>query len=195
MKIEYWNEISQIKSIVFGADKLGNNIYVYLHGSGGFRTGYEGQYEYPDFASLLRDGKIELEQPFIVACCMDREHWNAVQLIEYLNELSMRFNNARIDVIGYSRGGTGVYSLLQSSTALRSATVINSRLPIVAKPPNVPVHIIHASNDQLTQVETVREFVKQFGNELTSFTVWHGDHFSIAAIALSGIWRQTEPAI
>ena len=193
MKIEHWPEIARIKSIAFGSDKPCKNIYVYLHGSGGFRTGYKGQYEYPDFASLLQNGDIELEQPFVVACCMDREHWFTGPLVKYLSELSARFNGAKIDIIGYSRGGMGVYGLLQSGAALNSATIINSRVSESANLPKLPVHIIHATDDQHASLEVIEAFVFKFGNEFTSLTAWPGDHFSIASIAISGIWRRPVP--
>jgi predicted esterase len=190
LKIDHIQEIAQIKSIVFGADKPCNSIYVYLHGAGEFRTGYDGQYQYPGFASLLRDCELKIEQPFVIACCMEGDHWVTEQLATYLSELSSRFGKVGIDIIGYSRGGRGVYDLLMAGVELNSATVINSRLPELTELPKVPVHIIHATNDQLTSASEVVAFVSRAGNEVTSYTAWQGDHFSVVDIAHAGIWRK-----
>jgi len=189
MKMKHWPEIAQIKSIVFGADKACDNVFVYLHGAGEFRKGFDGQYEYPGFASLLRDGEMVVISPFIIACCMDSDQWPLEQLSRYLDEVSSRFNKAEINIIGYSRGGRGVYDLLNSGKKLRSATVINSRLPASIESTHIPIHIIHASDDQHTPLSTVQAFIEQRDNEHISLTVWEGDHFSIESIARSGVWR------
>lgn len=190
MNAEYWPEVESIKSVVFGVDKPCKSIYVYLHGSGGFGTDYKGQFEYPDFPSLLRDGEMNLEQPFVVACCMHGEYWSASQLASYFTYLKERFGADGIDVIGYSRGGAGVYDLLQAGVSVNSAVVINSRLPEALMLSDTPVHIIHATDDQFTPLGNVKLFVKRFGPEKITFTEWQGDHYSIAAIAQSDIWQR-----
>ncbi|MFD2177829.1 alpha/beta hydrolase [Veronia pacifica] len=188
MTFSHWPEVADIQSIVFGIDKPCKSIHVYLHGAGGFGSGYEGQYAFPDFASLLRDEEIELEQPFIVACCMQGEYWDVNRLIPYLEYLSLQFNGADIDIMGYSRGGVGVYELLAAGGRFQSATIINSRPTSPFSFPHIPIHIIHATDDQRTPIQTIEAFTSVSGNQLTQFTAWQGDHFSIAEIAKSKIW-------
>lgn len=121
---------------------------------------------------------------------MEGEYWPVKKLIEYLNDLSARFGAAEVDLIGYSRGGIGIYHLLQAGVIVRSATVINSRLPNCEKLPDLPLHIIHSSGDQFTPIEDVRSFASRFGNRLTKLSEWEGDHYSIASISRSDVWRK-----
>ncbi|MGF1733593.1 hypothetical protein [Photobacterium kasasachensis] len=191
MKSSLIPEVNGIKSILYGTYEKSERVYVYLHGAGEFGQGIEGQYKYPGFATLLRDGEISLGEPFIIACCMDGSHWLPDSLTLYLNAVSTFFSGAQIDLIGYSRGGEGVYEYLQRHVNVRTATVINSEVPQLL-PTNleVPLHVIHASHDQFTSFDKVQKFVELHLGDTVKLTKWEGNHFSIEAIALSKEWQK-----
>ncbi|UXI00114.1 hypothetical protein [Photobacterium sp. TY1-4] len=192
MKSTELPEVCGIQSILYGAEKTTDRVYVYLHGAGEFGQGAEGQYQYPGFATLLRDGNLSLKQPLIIACCMAGTHWLPDALKPYLDEVSAHFGHAQIDLIGYSRGGEGIYALLSHlrNPALRTATIINSAIPPMVLPhPTVPLHVIHASQDQFTSLANVKDFVGSHTDSNIKLTEWQGDHFSIEAIARSGVWK------
>lgn len=182
-------EFEGIISFVFGQRRVSERVFVYLHGAGGFGKGYSGLFMYPGFATLLRDGALRVDVPFVFACCMEGEHWPVERLTLFLRQVSTHFGEATIDLIGYSRGGLGVYELVGDTDIIRSATVINSRLPEKPVDVCVPLHIIQARHDQRVSFEAVRAFANRDYSGLVSFTAWEGDHFSIEEIVLSGIWR------
>lgn len=191
MKSRQISDVNGIKSILYGEYKNTERVYVYLHGAGEFGQGFDGQYKYPGFATLLRDGEISLRHPFIIACCMDGSSWLPDSLELYLNEVSSCFYDAKIDLIGYSRGGEGIYEYLLKYADIRTATVINSELPQL--PPTnleVPLHVIHASYDQFTPFVKVQDFVESNFGDTVTLSKWDGDHFSIEAIVMSKGWLE-----
>ena len=98
------------------------------------------------------------------------------------------FENTEIDLIGYSRGGTGVYSYISSHTNVRTATVINSKPPTIESSNlKVPLHIIHAERDQVSPVESVKMYLESNASESFHFSIVQGDHYSIESVAKSGI--------
>ncbi len=184
-----------IKSLIYGKPKSTNRIYVYLHGSGEFGKGPEGQSEYPGFATLLDSNAINLKQPFVIACAMSGTHWHIESLHRFLQAIRSKFSANHIDLIGYSRGGEGVYDYLKSYDDIRSSTVINSEIPRSFTGSHSPLHVIHSDSDQFTPLSEVRNFVngvEKFSSE-TTLTEWKGDHFSIGEIAKwRGLYRWIE---
>ena len=181
-------EVFGIESLVFGKIEPSARIFVYLHGAGEFGKGCEGQYQYPGFARLLRDDEILLNQPFVIACCLKGEYWSPEDLKSYLSELTKYFGKSEIDLIGYSRGGLGVYEYLHYGGQVKTATVINSRVPNNwSMCHDIPMHIIHAVEDQNTSIDSVLKFTESLKSRF-SMTVFDGDHFSIEAIAKSQKW-------
>ena len=96
MKPEYLESACGINSIVFGRSHFSSSIYVYLHGAGEFGAGFERQYQYPGFATLLRDDEIALKHPFVLACCQNGHHWQADELGSYISDLYREFKDAEI---------------------------------------------------------------------------------------------------
>jgi len=98
--------------------------------------------------------------------------------------------NAQIDLIGYSRGGTGVYEYLSSHTNVRTATVINTKPPsLQSNYPKIPLHIIHAERDQVSPIESVKMYLESNTSESVHFSIVQGDHYSIESEAKSGVWE------
>ena len=178
-----------INSIVYGELQGANRVYIYLHGAGEFGEDYNLQYQYPGFATLLRDGKLGLNYPFIIACCTVGTSWGTERLSQYISEVRQNNNNLEIDIIGYSRGGAGVYKYISEYRDLRTATVINSR-PLKTMPAtiNTPLHVIHSVNDQVTPIAQIEDYLVNISGPNVQFTRWDGDHFSIEAIAKSNVW-------
>ena len=184
---------SGIHSIVFDDGCYTNSIFVYLHGAGEFGKGFKRQYQYPGFATLLRDDEISVNNPFVIACCQEGVHWDADMVELYLSEVKRTFIDTDIDLIGYSRGGSGVYSYIQAYTGVRSATVINAKAPTLnSLSISIPLHIIHAEQDHVNPIEPVKKYVENASNKNIVLTTVPGDHFSIEAVAKSGIWNQWE---
>ena len=191
MKPEYLESACGINSIVYGRNHFSTSIYVYLHGAGEFGAGFERQYQYPGFATLLRDDEIALDHPFVLACCQNGSHWQANDLEVYISDLRSEFENAKIDLIGYSRGGTVVYSYVGSRANVRTATVINSKPPAVEPTDlKVPLHVVHAERDQVSPIESVKKYLENDSSESVHFSVVQGDHYSIESVAKSGIWSR-----
>jgi len=191
VKPKYLKSNSGINSIVYGHSCFSRSIYLYLHGAGEFGVGFDRQYQYPGFATLLRDDEIAVKHPFVLACCQSGSHWQADKLDAYLSDLRREFENVYIDLIGYSRGGTGVYSHISSHTNVRTATVINSKPPSVPLSSlKVPLHIIHAERDQVSPIESVKIYLESNTSENVHFSVVQGDHYSIESVAKSGIWER-----
>ncbi|MBL4680159.1 MAG: hypothetical protein JKY88_05480 [Pseudomonadales bacterium] len=184
MKAERIESKFGIETLVFNGAKT-ERLFVYLHGSGEFGKGVEGQFEYPGFATLLSDGVLEIPHPFAIACCVIGENWEKEMLSNYLKKLSARFDNPKIDLLGYSRGGEGAYRIADSPH-VNSVTVINSRLP---KPycTDTPLHVIHAVDDQITPIDSVRAFSRHV-ESVSKLTEWQGDHYCIEPIARSKVW-------
>jgi len=190
VKPEYQESGSGINSIVYGRSYFSGSIYLFLHGAGEFGAGFEGHYQYPGFGTLLRDNKITLKHPFVLACCQNGNHWRSDILESYISELRSEFKNTEIDLIGYSRGGAGVYSYIGTHSNVRTATTINSKPPLV--PPEeipVPLHIIHAEQDQISPIEPVKKYLQSNASEKIHLSVVQGDHYSIESVAKSGIWE------
>ena len=105
-------ETKMIKSLLFNQHRICERIFVYLHGAGEFGSGPMGQFKYPGFATLLRDGDLKLKQLFVIACCMEGDYWQPEDLKQYFEWLKHRYDQAKIDLIGYGRGGLGVFNYL-----------------------------------------------------------------------------------
>ena len=190
MKPKYLESNSGINSIVYGHSCFSGSIYLYLHGAGEFGFGFERQYQYSGFATLLRDDEIAVKHPFVIACCQRGSYWQVDKLDAYFSDLRREFENAQIDLIGFSRGGTGVYSYISSHSNVRTATVVNSRPPSVQlRNLKVPLHIIHAERDQVSPIESVKMYLESNTSENVYFSVVQGDHYSIESVAKSAIWE------
>jgi uncharacterized alpha/beta hydrolase family protein len=115
--------------------------------------------------------------------------WEVGRLSRYISEIKQNNNNLEIDLIGYSRGGTGVYKYIAKYRDLRTATVINSKplktMPITI---NTPLHVIHSVNDQFTPMAHIEDNFINFTEPKVQLTRWDGDHFSIEAIAKAKVW-------
>jgi len=193
MNLEYVKSNCGIHSILFERHRYAGSIFVYLHGAGEFGSGFERQYQYPGFATLLRDDEISISQPFVVACCQEGSHWHGDTVDLYLSELRTTFVDADIDIIGYSRGGNGVYSYIQTYSGVRSATVINANAPTLdSQLITIPLHIVHAENDHVNPIEPVKKYVESASSGKLFFTAVPGDHYSIESVARSGIWCRWE---
>jgi predicted peptidase len=172
----------------FGPEKPSLKLYVYLHGAGEFGVGPEGQDKYPGFCSLLKSGELCPSHPFIFACALDGEIWEADSLDVFIEDLKNEYKATDIHLIGYSRGGEGVYNYINNYSSIESATVINSRVPNAFES-DINVGVIHSKCDQITPIEEVRRFVANAQSKglLVSLTEWNGDHYSIEDIARYGI--------
>jgi len=191
VKPKYLISDSGINSIVYGHSYFSSSIYVYLHGAGEFGVGFERQYQHPGFATLLRDDEIPLKHPFVLACCQSGGHWQTEELDMYISDLCKEFKNTKIDLIGYSRGGTGVYSYISSRANIRTATVINSKPPTIELPDlRIPLHIVHAEKDHISPIETVKMYLQGNSSDKVHFSMVQGDHYSIESVAKSGIWER-----
>ena len=178
-----------INSIVYGELQGARRVYIYLHGAGEFGEEYNLQYQYPGFATLLRDCNLRINYPFVIACCTVGTSWDTGRLCQYISEIKQINDNLEIDIIGYSRGGTGVYKYISKYCDLRTATVINSK-PVKTMPTtiNTPLHVIHSVNDQITPIAEIEDYLVSISGPKIQLTRWDGDHFSIEAIAKARVW-------
>jgi poly(3-hydroxybutyrate) depolymerase len=127
-------------------------VILYLHGSGGFGTGIEGLYEYPDFPSLLRDG-MQLTSTVLIPSCHAGEHWQALMISDFLDDFEKAHGRSsiRYDVLGYSRGGIGAFNFAAVyPKRVRSIAVVSTR-PVLDMAPRIagiPILICHGLSDR-----------------------------------------------
>lgn len=65
-------------------------------------------------------------------CCHDSDHWEPQKLKVFFDELRQNLKYDEIDLLGYSRGGKGVYDYLSTYGDIRSAVIVSARPPSVA---------------------------------------------------------------
>lgn len=180
--------MQNIESILLNEDyKSAGWLFVYLHGGGGFGKERERLFKYREFPKLIRCGEITPSHPFVVLHALDGERWDVDAVEDRLLRLKKKFNRSKIHMVGYSRGGFGVYEYVSRYEGVQKATVINSRT-FDALDTITPIEVFHATNDQLTPIHTVFEFVKlkaQSGISI-SLTEFNGDHHSVEEVVRSG---------
>ena len=176
--------------IYYGEDIDSEYIQVYLHGKGGFRS-LEGLYEYPDFPLLAKNGRLPLNHPFVIVHASNCELWDSDLISSALARIKVEHSGKIIHLVGYSRGGEGVYRYLNTGNDVELASVINSRTPenFYSK---AMLQIIHTDSDHTESVDKVQKFSRALAktNKGVTFETFKGDHFSIGEIALSGIVDQ-----
>jgi predicted esterase len=180
--------MQKIESVIFNESATPEWIYVYLHGSGGFPGSGESLYKYRDFPKLLKIGELKPSHPFVVLHALEGEHWDAESVDSFLLELKATYHNPKIHLIGYSRGGFGVYEYISKFKGASRATVINSRV-FSDLDTETALDVFHAKKDQITPIESVKALVKQKieQGQPILFHEYEGDHYSVETVALSGI--------
>jgi predicted peptidase len=177
-----------LNALVFGKLQGSPRVYVYLHGSGEFGKDISSHYINPGFATVLKDDKINLKYPFVLPCCIAGEFWIPEQVKLLLDDIRKDNEIMSIDLIGYSRGGYGVYEYISQFSDIHTATVINSRIPesdtFIT---SIPLLIIHGRQDQNEHIETVRKFYKSLISKQYKVKMIEldGDHFIIEEVSKS----------
>jgi pimeloyl-ACP methyl ester carboxylesterase len=195
---EFYSHATEMPSLIFGDLWSSKRAYVYLHGLGEFGKGVEGQYEYPGFATALRDDEVHPRHPMVLPCGRKQGRWTPDTVRNFLGDLPREFGDLDLDLIGYSAGGTGVYDYIAQYSDVRTATVINARLPTNQQfKTRVPLQVIVSREDHLETVASVRTFCNRLwsaGIHVT-FEERDGDHFIIHPVALDAeFYRWIEDA-
>lgn len=179
--------MQRIETISFEEDAPQQWVYIYLHGAGEFGGDRNSIYQHPDFPLLIRSKKLIPAHPFIVFHALDGDFWEVDSVEAHIALVADRYSQAKIHLIGFSRGGIGVYEYVSKYSRATKATIINSRVWSRLNS-RTPIEVIHAIKDQKSRIEDVRNFVQskiQAGQPI-SLREFEGDHFSVAQIALSG---------
>ncbi len=182
------SKLSGMNALVFGELQGSQRVYVYLHGSGEFGKGIHSHYINPGFATVLRDDKINLKYPFVIPCCITGDFWIPEQVKLLLDDIRKDNDIMSIDLIGYSRGGYGVYEYISQFSDIHTATVINSRIPKSdAFITSIPLLIIHGRQDQSENIEIVRRFYKSLISNQSKVKMIEldGGHFIIEEVSKS----------
>lgn len=184
--------MQRIEIISFEEEAPHEWVYVYLHGAGEFGESRKSLYKYRDFPLLIKSKELIPAHPFMVFHAIEGDRWEVDSVEAHLKLVLKKYPKAKIHLIGFSRGGVGVYEYVSKYSLATKATVINSR---VCRELNTRTNIdvVHAKNDQTSKIDEVRDFVKsklQAGQPIR-LTEFEGDHYSIAEIGLSGIVVRT----
>lgn len=179
--------MQRIETIIYEDRASPELIYVYLHGAGGFGDDSSELFKYRDFPLLIHEKELRPKYPFIVLHALDGEYWNPESVNVHLEELSKKFDHPNIHLIGYSRGGYGVYQYLSEFSLASRGIVINSRV-YEKLSTRTPIDVYHAVQDDKVSIECIRKFVKvkSEAGQIISLHEFEGDHHSIDKIALSG---------
>ena len=194
MDQETFTSASGMWALVWSPASLSRNTRttLYLHGAGGFGRGMAGLFEYPDLPSLLRDG-MELDCRVVIPSCHVGDEWQPTMLSDFLTELESTYDkpSGGYDLVGYSRGGRGVYQFAAFEPArVRTLAAISARdMPELAHElRGFPVFIIHGDKDQRTPVERIRSMYDALRAEGCNckLEIVDGDHFIIAKVLQDG---------
>jgi fermentation-respiration switch protein FrsA (DUF1100 family) len=177
--------MQEIDIMMFGQQLEADYVQVYLHGKGGFLN-EEELFRYPDFPRLLKQGELELQYPFILLHALNGEQWDVHAVHIAIQKIRLTYPNSKIHLMGYSRGGTGVYRYVDQYNDVSLASIINSKLEDFSS--SIPVQVIHACDDQTQPLDEVQAFVADKVSKGLNITLKlvPGDHFSIGSIARSG---------
>jgi pimeloyl-ACP methyl ester carboxylesterase len=180
--------------VYFPATDSGNGrVILYLHGSGGFGTGIEGLFEYPDFPGLLRDG-LELDSLVLIPSCHEGDNWQPGMITSFLDDFEKAFDRpeTKYDIIGYSRGGVGAYRFAAVyPLRVRSLAAVSAR-PVFDVAPRLigmPVMICHGLNDGRTPFSDVQKMHSMLveSGSICKLVLLDGDHHIIARVLTGGL--------
>ena len=185
LAVEFDSPASGMKALVYSpaAHLDDNRVLLYLHGSGGFGTGLQGLYRYPDLPSLLRDG-MTLTSTVIIPSCHEGEHWQPGIISAFLNDFES-YNGItamKYDVVGYSRGGTGAFYFAASAPErVRTIVAISAQSApdVISKISEIPTLLCHGTRDaRVTADESQRmhECLSAAGGSCELILI-DGDHF------------------
>lgn len=157
---------------------------LYLHGKSGFEGGLEGLFAYPELPSLLRTG-VEYDCDVLVPVCHGQAEWSPAAVAQFLDDEPVRsiVRNARYDIVGYSRGGTGGYRVAAHLEARARTLVAVSARPvrdIASRLLHVPVLMVHGKMDQVVPLNDVMALyteLKSEGHTACQLVEFEGDHF------------------
>lgn len=174
------------EALIFKGQPQSREAIVYLHGSGSFGKGATGVFEYEDFPSLLLRRELAPDMHFITLCALQGEVYPFDATIRAVNQLREMMNLNWLHLVGFSRGGAGVYGCLELDAGVDSATTINARVPARMPSSTIPLHVIYSDEDDRVDAEDVSQFFTT-PPENIKVTRWSGDHYSVADIARSGL--------
>jgi len=151
-----------------------------------------GLFEYPDLPSLLRDG-MELDCRVVIPSCHTGDEWQPAMISDFLTDFESTYGKPSrgYDLLGYSRGGRGVYLFAVFEPArVRTLAAISARdMPeLIHQIRRFPVFIVHGDKDQRTPVERIQgmyESLRAVGCNC-KLTIIDGDHFIIAKVLQDG---------
>ena len=128
-----------------------DRVLLYLHGAGGFGTGIDGLFEFPDLPTMLRDG-LSLASTVAIPSCPTSGRWQSVTLAAFLDDLERHLDRASVtyDVLGFSRGGTGgVEFAIAYPQRVRTLVTLAARVPqrLTASGGTFPVLLVHGKAD------------------------------------------------
>ncbi len=138
-------------------------VLLYLHGAGGFGTGIDGLFDYPDLPSLLRDG-LSLTSTVAIPSCPTSGRWQSVQLAAFLDDLEASPGGLSVayDVLGFSRGGTGAIEFAAAYPhRVRSLAVLAAQVPqrLTASGGTFPALLVHGNSDDKVSVDDAKSLL------------------------------------
>ncbi len=172
-----------IEQTLYGKDLVSSYVQVYLHGKSGF-DGKQELLKYRDYPYLLESRELIPDHPFVVLHARSGEHWDIKSLSETLAGIKEGFPSKYLHLIGYSRGGEGVYRYISQYASVDLATVINARI-FEDLDTTIPLQVIHSRDDHTQDFNVVLSFLdrKRLTGHGIIFDEVAGDHYAIGKIA------------